>query len=55
MRELITVNTIYRTTVGINDLIDDTLGLLADDYRQFSIQDTLDLADSLSYISVGEV
>ncbi|NOQ15144.1 MAG: PAS domain S-box protein [Methyloprofundus sp.] len=55
MRTFISSNTIHRSSVDINNLVQDALGLAVDDFRQFSIQYGLDLAGSLPCILVDGV
>ncbi|MDF1584011.1 MAG: PAS domain S-box protein [Methyloprofundus sp.] len=55
MRQFISSNTVHRSTVDINELVQDAMSLANDDCQQYSIQCTADLARSLPCISADAV
>ncbi len=55
MREFISSNTVHRSTVDINELVQDAISLATDDCQQYSIQCTVDLTRSLPCISADAV
>jgi len=55
MREFISTNTIHRSTININELVQDAMNLANDECQQFSIQCTAVLAKSLPCISADAV
>ncbi|MCF7971926.1 MAG: PAS domain S-box protein [Methylococcaceae bacterium] len=55
MREFISSNTIHRSTVDINELVQDAISLANDDCQQFSIQCRVELTKSLPFISADAV
>lgn len=55
MREFVSNNTIHRSTININELVQDAKSLANDDCQQHSILCSADLAKFLPYISVDAV
>lgn len=55
MRAFITSNTLQRSTVDINELVDDAMDLARDECQKFSVNCSLELADGLPFISVDRV
>lgn len=55
MRQFISTNSVHRSTVDINQLVKNALGLAYDDCQQSSIECTLDLFDPLPGISADAI
>ncbi|MCK5120326.1 MAG: PAS domain S-box protein, partial [Methylococcales bacterium] len=55
MRAFITSNTLQRSTIDINELVDDAMDLARDECQKFSIKCSMELADALPSISADRV
>jgi len=55
MREFISSNTVHRSTVDINGLVQNAITLAADECRRFDIEYKLELADFLPFISADAI